>query len=141
MEHQQDSVVTPKFKNEGEGYPLKSLDTSYSPVYYGFNCRPRQVKYYKMERGVETILKGYCSRSVAEAYLTIIEAKWKQADDKYHEYDGQIEDLQKQCLETDYSIRKHIRKTINQIANRQYNHGFKVRGIGDCVSKVKAYLA
>jgi hypothetical protein len=141
MEQANDKAVTPRFRNEGEGYPLKSLDTSYTPVYYGFNCTPRQVKYYRMEKGVEMILKGYCSRSVAEAYLAIIEAKWKQADDKYHEYETKIEELNNESKGLAHSIRKHYRKSINQIANRQYNYGFKVRGIGDCVARVKSYLA
>jgi hypothetical protein len=141
MEQNKDTTVTPKFKPEGEGYPLKSLETSYTPVYYGFNCTPRQVKYYKMEKGVETILKGYCSRSVAEAYLAIIEAKWKTANDKYYEYETKIEELNKESQGLVHSIRKHYRKSINQIASRQYNYGFKVRGIAECVEKVKAYLA
>lgn len=131
----------PKFREEGKGYDLSMLDAGYTPVYYGFNCRPRQVRYYKVEKSVETVLGGYCSRSVAEAFLAKVKKGHEKAVARSTELSEKADLADEAFRNTSGHSRDYARKERNRLQTAHYNHSFKVEALADCVKKLEAYLA
>lgn len=119
-----------KFAEEGKGRSLALLSDSASPVYYGFNCTPRQVRYYKVEKSVEEILKGGYTRTDVEKFLAKVKEKMCKAETKYAEYEAKLEELRKKrqtC--SDYGTRQILRKEENKLETRMMNYEY------DTVSK------
>lgn len=136
------AITNPKFRPEGTGYTLEMLPTGYTPVYYSFNCRPRQVKYYKVERTVENILKGCASRSVAERVLAKVKAS-KAGSDEHQALLKQKEKsaYDRMCTEQDEQIRRLLRKEYHSMANAHYNGTFKNEALAKAVADLTAYLS
>jgi hypothetical protein len=109
------------FTPEGEGYSLDMLSTTYAPVYYGFNCRPRQIKYRPIEESCLKILSGKASLSVAKAFyekLKPIYDKTCQQIEKLKQDAQVVEDKRNACK--DYATRQLLIKERNRIENRIY---------------------
>ena len=118
-----------KFAEEGKGRSLALLSDSASPVYYGFNCTPRQVRYYKVEKSVEEILKGGYTRTDVEKFLAKVKEKMCKAETKYAEYEAKLEELRKKrqtC--SDYETRQILRKEENKLENRMSNYEYDTVG-------------
>lgn len=142
MNNDNTNTTAPKFREEGKGYTLSMLDAGYTPVYYGFNCRPRQVRYYKVEKSVETVLGGHCSRSVAEAFLAKVKKGYDKAMARHADLDAQASRAENAFRTAPSSdARNYARKERNRLATAHYNHSFKVDALADCVKKLEAYLA
>lgn len=136
------TTTKPKFRNEGEGLPASSLDTGYTPVYYGFNCRPRQVRYYKVEKSVELILDGSVSRSNTEAFLAKVKVKQEKAIARLLELDEKTTRADNAFRNgTSSDARKYAVKERNRLATAHYNHSFTVDGYTKAVESVEKYLA
>ena len=107
-----------------------TLDTSASPVYYGFNCTPRQVRYYKVERSVEQILKGGYTRSSVVKFLDKVKEKMSKAENKFAEYETKYKEAQSKMETcTDYSARKLFRKERDRLETKAYNYENEVVGL------------
>lgn len=120
------------FADESAGVfaDASTLDTSASPVYYGFNCRPRQVRYYKVERSVEQILKGGYTRSSVVKFLDKIKEKMSKAENKFAEYEDKAKEIQtKREACTDYAVRQVLRKEQNKMETKAYNYEYEVVGL------------
>jgi hypothetical protein len=136
------TTTTAKFAEEGKGFSLSSLPTGYTAVYYGFNCRPRQVRYYKVEKSCEDILAGYASRSTASAWLAKVKALHAKAVARKEELDAAIARADKQMREGgSRDAREYARKERNRLENAWGNHEYKVSAFADCIAKVEARLA
>ena len=119
-----------KFAEEGKGRSLALLSDSASPVYYGFNCTPRQVRYYKVEKSVEEILKGGYTRTDVVQFLEKVKKKLTKAQDKFAEYETKYEEA-KSKMETctDYSARQLFRKERDRLETKAYNYEYEVVGM------------
>jgi hypothetical protein len=115
--------VKEKFRPEGSGYTLSMLDASYSPVYYGFNCRPRQVKYHKVMKSVEDVLEGKTSKSVALAFFDKVKKMQEKHNATLKKYEDEIEELKvkEQDQTREYYSRKYFREEINKIESKLYS--------------------
>jgi hypothetical protein len=114
-----------KFADESAGVfaDASTLDTSASPVYYGFNCTPRQVRYYKVEKSVEQILKGGYTRSSVVKFLDKVKEKMCKAENKFAEYETKAKEIQtKREACTDYAVRQVLRKEQNKMETKAYNY-------------------
>jgi hypothetical protein len=117
----------PKFKEDGRD--AGHLETTPAPVYYGFNCRPRQVRYYRLDKSVEEILKGGFTRQSVEAFLEKVKANHAKALKVAEGHDAKIELLKAEKSNAGSSIaRELIRKKIGQIETRKYNYEYDVLG-------------
>lgn len=131
MSNPEEIQIKNKFADETAGVfaDASTLDTSASPVYYGFNCTPRQVRYYKVEKSVEQILKGGFTRSSVVKFLDKIKEKMSQSENKFAEYETKVKELETKrtaCL--DSSVRKLLRKEQTKIENRMYDYEYSVVG-------------
>jgi hypothetical protein len=136
------TTTTAKFAEEGKGFSLSSLPTGYTAVYYGFNCRPRQVKYYKVEKSCKDILAGSASRSTASAWLAKVKALHAKALARKEELEEAIGRADKQVREGgSRDAREYARKERNRLENAWGNHEYKVSSFADCIAKVEAHLA
>lgn len=131
-----------RFREEGQGYTLAMLPITYSPVYYGFNCRPRQVKYYKVERSVEEIENGHVSRSNTVLFLAKLKSGYEKALAKLGEYEAESKRCDERRQNSSHSeLREMYLKKRNAADTRAYNYSFKVRSLEDCVRRVEKLLA
>ena len=137
----ENTASNPKFRKEGEGYDLNMLDCTYTPVYYGFKCRPRQVKYYKVERSVEDVLKGNVSRPNVLTFRVKIQVNLEKAQAKQEDYKTQLAKIEKDMEGLSYSAKQHLRKAYHALDTRAYNHSHKVDGLTACVQQLTDYLA
>ena len=115
----------PKFAEETAGVfaDASSLDCSASAVYYGFNCTPRQVRYYKVEKSVKAILAGGFTRSSVEKFLGKVKEKMSKAELKFAEYEDKLKEVRaKREACTDYQTRQILRKEENKVETRSYRH-------------------
>jgi hypothetical protein len=136
------TTTTAKFADEGKGYSLSSLPTGYTAVYYGFNCTPRQVRYYKVEKSCEDILAGSASRSIASAWLSKVKELHTKALARKEELDGAIARADKQMREGgSRDAREYARKERNRLENAWGRHEYKVTAFADCIKSVEAHLA
>lgn len=107
------------FTKEGEGYSLDMLSTTWSPVYYGFNCRPRQIKYRPIEKSCENIMSGKTSLSVAKAYYAKLFSILKKANEKTEQLKAEENYIKDKLLDTrDYTSRQLLKKEQNRIENK-----------------------
>lgn len=124
--NQENPVPVIKFAEEGSGRSISLLSDSASAVYYGFNCRPRQVRYYKVEKSVEEILKGGYTRKDVESFLTKVKSKLEKSKAKVSEYKAKIDGIRKSVSECDYpSIRDAFRKEANRVETRMLNYEYE----------------
>lgn len=132
-----------KFAEEGKGRSLALLSDSASPVYYGFNCTPRQVRYYKVEKSVEEILKGGYTRTDVEKFLDKVKEKMSKAENKFAEYEAKAKEIQtKREACTDYTVRQVLRKEQNKMETKAYNYEYEVVGLYQrAVEKLTQFLA
>lgn len=134
-----------KFADESAGVfaDASTLDTSASPVYYGFNCTPRQVRYYKVERSVEQILKGGFTRSSVVKFLEKVKEKMSNAESKFAEYKTKAKEIEtKREACTDYAVRQVLRKEQNKLETKAYNYEYEVVGLYQrAVQNLTQYLA
>lgn len=137
----ENTASNPKFRKEGEGYDLNMLDCTYTPVYYGFNCRPRQVKYHKVERSVEDVLKGSVSRPNALTFRVKIQVNLEKAQAKQEDYKKQLAKIEKDMEGLSYSAKQHLRKAYHALDTRAYNHSYKVDAYIACIQQLTDYLA
>lgn len=122
----------PKFAEETAGVfaDASSLDCSASAVYYGFNCTPRQVRYYKVEKSVKAILAGGFTRSSVEKFLGKVKEKMSKAELKFAEYEDKLKEVRaKRESCTDYQTRQILRKEENKVETRAYNYENEVVGM------------
>jgi len=115
----------PKFAEETAGSyaDASNLDCSASAVYYGFNCTPRQVRYYKVEKSVKYILAGGFTRSSVEKFLGKVKEKMSNAELKFAEYEDKFKAIRtKMEVCTDYQTRQILRKETNKAETRAYNY-------------------
>ena len=127
--NQENPVPAPKFAEEGKGRSLALLSDSASPVYYGFNCSPRQVRYYKVEKSVEEILKGGYTRKDVEQFLARVKEKMCKAQNKFAEYESKLEELRKKRQScTDYTTRQILRKEEGKVETRMCNYEYDTLG-------------
>jgi len=126
------------FKPEGEGYSLAMLSTTYAPVYYGFNCRPRQIKYRPIEESCKTILSGKTSLSVAKQFFEKLKPIYDDTCKKIEKLkqDAQVvEDKRNACQ--DYTTRQLLVKERNRIENKIYGElGYKKDTLEHYVEKI-----
>lgn len=136
--------VNEKFRPEGSGYTLSMLDASYSPVYYGFNCRPRQVKYYRVIKSVEDVMKGMTSKSVALAFFEKIKKMQEKHNANLQKYKDEIEGLKvkEQDQTREYYSRKYFREEIKKIENKLYsdNNYCKERDLVKAIKELGEYI-
>ena len=121
----------PKFAEETAGYhaDASNLDCSVAKVYYGFNCTPRQVRYYKVDKSVESILAGGFTRSSVEKFLGKVKEKMSKAELQFAEYDAKVKALRvKQDACTDYQTRQILRKEGTKVETRMYNYEYETLG-------------
>jgi len=117
----------PKFVENGRDAGL--LDSTPQPVYYGFNCTPRQVKYYRLSKSVETILAGGFTRKSVEAFLEKVKANQAKAVKTAEGHSQKIEMLQAEKAKANSSMARELfRKKIGQIETRKYNYEYDVLG-------------
>jgi uncharacterized coiled-coil DUF342 family protein len=136
--------VKEKFRPEGSGYTLSMLDASYSPVYYGFNCRPRQVKYHKVMKSVEDVLEGKTSKSVALAFFDKVKKMQEKHNATLQKYKDEIESLNAKSNEEgrEYYSRKYFRDEIEKIENKLYsdNNYCKERDLVKAIKDLGEYI-
>jgi hypothetical protein len=126
---QENLVPVIKFAEEGKGRDISYLSDSASPVYYGFNCTPRQVRYYKVEKSVEEILKGGFTRKDVEQFTAKVKEKMCKAENKYAEYEAKVLELRKKRSECqDFETRQILRKEENKVETRMYNYEYDTLG-------------
>ena len=119
----------PKFAEEGKGRSPIILSDSASPVYYGFNCTPRQVRYYKVSKSVEEILEGGFTRKDVEQFLSKVKEKMCKAENKFAEYETKLKELrEKRMACTDYQTREILRKEEGKVETRMYNYEYDTLG-------------
>lgn len=133
----------PKFAEEGKGRSACILSDSASPVYYGFNCRPRQVRYYKVEKSVEMILEGGFTRKDIEQFLEKVKQKLVNAENKFAEYKAKANGIRESILKCEYrQIRETLRKEANRVETRMYNYEYETLGkYQKAVKALTDYLA
>jgi hypothetical protein len=120
-------TAVPKFKDDGRN--ADHLETTPTPVYYGFNCRPRQVRYYRLEKSVESILGGGFTRQSVQAFLEKVKANHAKAVKVSEGHDAKIELLKAEKAKADSSMARELfRKKIGQIETRKYNYEYDVLG-------------
>ncbi len=120
---QENLVPVIKFAEEGKGRDISYLSDSASPVYYGFNCTPRQVRYYKVSKSVEEILKGGFTRKDVEQFTAKVKEKMSKSENKFAEYEDKVKEIQtKREACTDYAIRQVLRKEQNKMETKAYNY-------------------
>ena len=142
MNQENNPVPVIKFAEEGSGRSISLLSDSASAVYYGFNCRPRQVRYYKVEKSVEEILKGGYTRKDVESFLTKVKSKLEKSKAKVSEYKAKIAGLELSISECDYhQIRDAFRKQKNQVETRMINYEYEtVKLYKDAVDALEKFL-
>jgi hypothetical protein len=124
--------INPKQKFAVEGVlhaDASSLDCTVTAVYYGFNCSPRQVRYYKLDKSVESILQGGYTRSSIVNFLFKVKEKMQKAELKHAEYKEKAEGVRlKQNTSTDSLTRQVLRKEACRIETKMYNYEYEVLG-------------
>lgn len=132
--------VIPKFKEDG--FDATTLECTPSPVYYGFNCTPRQVRYYRLDKSVEAILKGGFTRQSVQAFLEKVKTKQAKAMTTSEGYDEKIKNLQNELSSQTSSVARNlIRKKIGQIETRKYNYEYDVLNrYENAVTKIEEFL-
>lgn len=132
----------PKFATHGRSF-LSLLSAAVTPTYYGFNCRPRQIKYRAVEKSVEDIKQGKYIREDAEALLVMIKANLAKAETKADEYHAKIEHFDKKIADVsiDSEARRMFRKERNKVETRMYNYKYDtIKTLADAQSDLEAYL-
>ena len=132
MNQENNPVPVIKFAEETAGVfaDASSLNCSASAVYYGFNCTPRQVRYYKVEKSVKQILAGGFTRSSVEKFLGKVKEKMSKAELKFAEYEDKLKVIRaKRESCTDYQTRQILRKEENKVETRTYNYESEVVGM------------
>jgi len=145
MSNPEEIQIKNKFADESAGVfaDASTLDTSASPVYYGFNCTPRQVRYYKVEKSVESIMKGGFTRSSVVKFLDKIKEKMSKTENKFAEYETAYKTAQSKMETcTDSSARKLFRKERDRLETKAYNYENEVVSMYQrAVEKLTQYLA
>jgi len=121
----------PKFAEETAGSyaDASNLDCSVAKVYYGFNCTPRQVRYYKVDKSVESILAGGFTRSSVEKFLGKVREKMSKAELQHAEYEDKAKSVRiKQHASTDSQTRQILRKEVARIETKMYNYEYETVG-------------
>lgn len=125
MSNQENNPVIVKFAEEGKGRSIALLSDSASPVYYGFNCTPRQVRYYKIEKSVEEILNGGFTKNDIISFLTKVLNKLDKAKAKLAEYKAKMNGLNESVMKCEsYQIRQTLRKEANKVETRMLNYEY-----------------
>lgn len=125
MNQENNPVPVIKFAEERNARSILLLSDSASAVYYGFNCSPRQVRYYKVDKSVEEILKGGFAKKDVESFLTKVKSKLEKSKAKMSEYKQKIESLELSISECDYyQIRDAFRKQKNKVETRMINYEY-----------------
>lgn len=136
--------VKEKFRPEGQGYTMTMLDISYSPVYYGFNCRPKQVKYYKVIKSVEDVLDGKTSKSVALSFVDKVKKSYEKHQATLQKYKDEIASLtaKENDPAREYYSRKYFRDEIRKVENKLYsdNHYCKERDLSKAIKELEEYI-
>jgi len=126
------------FVPEGEGISLSMLSTTYAPVYYRYNVRPRQINYRPIEESCKKILSGRASLSVAKQFFDKLKPIYDETCKKIEKLkqDAQvIEDKSNACK--DYATRQLLIKERNRIENRIYGElDSKKDTLGHYVEKI-----
>jgi hypothetical protein len=135
------NVTQVKFADEGKGYSLSSLPTGYTAVYYGFNCTPRQVKYYKVEQSCKDILAGSASRSTASAWLAKVKELHTKALARREDLGDGINRADEAMRNGSRDASEYARKERNRLENAWGRHEYKVTAFADCIKSVEAHLA
>ena len=119
----QENIIQSKFKENG--FDATTLECTPSPVYYGFNCSPRQVKYYRLDKAVESILAGGFTKKSVQAYLEKVKTKMQKSVATSEGYDKKIEELRNEMAKCGSSqLRNLVRKRIGQVETRAYNYEY-----------------
>lgn len=131
----------PKFATHGRSF-LSLLSAAVTPTYYGFNCRPRQIKYRAVEKSVEAIKSGKHIREDAVALLEQVKANLVKAQAKMDEYKSKIEHFDKKVQDcTDYDARNMFQKERNKVETRMYNYDYDtVKTLTNAKNELEAYL-
>lgn len=136
------TTTTSKFRKEGEGYDLSMLPAGYTPVYYGFNCRPRQVRYYKVEESCKDILEGRASRSTTEKFLAKVRDNLAKAEATAAELRAKSEAAEAVRINgADSLTRKLARKERDRIDGRRSENDHKIYAFKNIIDKIEKYLA
>lgn len=133
---------TTKFQPEGEGYDLSMLPAGYTPVYYGFNCRPRQVRYYKVEESCHDILAGRASRSTTEKFLAKVRDNLAKAEALSLELQAKsaaAEEVRRNGK--DSLTRRLAMKERDRVDGRRSENDHKIYAFKDIIGKVEKHLA
>lgn len=132
-----------KFAKEGEGRNISLLNATATPVYYGFNCRPRQVRYYKVEESVEQILKGGYARKDVEQFLEQVKKNYEKSSDTLAGYKEDLESVNRKIEGTnDYLARTLLRKEGNRIETKMFNYKYdKTDRYEAAIAKLTKFLA
>ena len=124
---QENPVPVIKFAEEGKGRDISLLSDSASPVYYGFNCTPRQVRYYKVENSVKEILLGGYTRKDVEKFTAKVKEKMIKSENKFAEYETKAKEIQtKREACTDFEIRKVLRKEQAKMETKAFDYEYNV---------------
>jgi DNA-binding transcriptional MerR regulator len=125
MSNPEEIQIKNKFADESAGMfaDASTLDTSVSPVYYGFNCTPRQVRYYKVEKSVESIMKGGYTRSSVVKFVDKIKEKNENCNVTLAGYKEELNSVEASfCSAKDSLTRNLLRKKRNQLDTKIYNY-------------------
>lgn len=139
-----DNNTKPKFADESTGLDaLKYLDCTPAPVYYGFNCTPRQIRYYGIDKSVESIQQGRYTRSSVEKYLEKVKQNMCKAEQKYAEYEDKVKALNDKINACTESQTRHLlRKEAGRIETRMCNYEYDtVSRYQRAFEAVRRYLA
>ena len=135
----QTEIQKPKFVAEEASSP--NLPDKYTPVYYGFNVRPRQVQYYKVQQSVVTILNGRATRTRAVEFLLKVKLNAFNAQAKHNEFQKELARLENLYVTSATGeIRKMYRKKHTAVENKYLLHQDKLDAYNDAVSRVEEYL-
>ena len=132
---------TSKIAPEGQGRSIRFLSPAYTPVYYGFNCRPRQVKYYKVEDSTERVLEGGYDRQGITDFIGKVNNGYLKSRSTCDGYRLEIQSLD--CAIRDSQsqlVRDSLRKQRNALETKFLNLNYKVNALKDCIDKMTALL-
>lgn len=137
-----ENTTTTKFRKEGEGYDLSMLPAGYTPVYYGFNCRPRQVRYYKVEESCKDILEGRASRSTTEKFLAKVRDNLAKAEALSLDLQAKSVAAEEVRINGKDSLTRQLaRKERDRIDGRRSENDHKIYAFKDIIGKIEKYLA
>ena len=134
--------TTSKIAPDGQGRLITFLSPAYTPVYYNFNCRPRQVKYYKVEQATKQILEGGYDRKGITKFLEKVTNGYLKAKATCDGYKSEMQSIDVAISTNEsYSSRQYLRKERNAIETKYCNLGYKVDNLKACIDKLQGLLA